>query len=73
MPQDAKEAKIKEHFGQFGEIETVTLKTDMATGRSRGFFGKKAGNAFLLGLASLFPTPASGSDDGYDPITNLIR
>ena len=37
MPQDAKEAKIKEHFGQLGEIETVTLKTDMATGRSRGF------------------------------------
>ena len=37
LPQDAKEAQIKEHFGQFGEIETVTLKTDMATGRSRGF------------------------------------
>ena len=37
LPQDAKEAQIKEHFGQFGEIETVTLKTNMATGRSRGF------------------------------------
>ena len=36
LPQDAKEAQIKEHFGQFGEIETVTLKTDMAT-RTRGF------------------------------------
>ena len=33
LPQDAKEAQIKEHFGQFGEIETVTLKTDMPTGR----------------------------------------
>ena len=33
LPIDAKEAQIKEHFGQFGEIKTV----DMATGRSRGF------------------------------------
>ena len=33
LPQDAKEAQIKEHFGQFGEIDTVTLKT----GPSRGF------------------------------------
>ena len=57
------------HFGQFGENETVTLKTDMAKGRSRGCFGR-AGSAFLVGLASLLPTPASGSDD---PITNLIR
>ena len=34
------DAQIKEHFadfGQFGEIETVTLKPDMATGCSRGF------------------------------------
>ena len=73
LPQDAKEAQIKEHFGPSGEIETVTLKTDTATGRSRGSFGKRAANAFLVGLASLLPTPASGSDDGYDPITNLIR
>ena len=31
FPEDATEAKIKEHFGQFGEIETVT------PGHSRGF------------------------------------
>ena len=31
LPQDAKEAQIKEHFGQFGEVETVTLITNMAT------------------------------------------
>ena len=31
FPEDATEAEIKEHFGQFGEIETVTF------GRSRGF------------------------------------
>jgi len=37
LPQDAKEADIKGHFGQYGEIESITLKTDMATGRSRGF------------------------------------
>ena len=35
MTKDAKEAQIKGHFGQFGEIDTVTLKTDMAS--SRGF------------------------------------
>ena len=164
LPQDAKEAQIKEHFGQFGEFETATLKTNTATGRSSkaelckntlleydktsedrtkvvddesDYFaadtdkwqsngsrlnkkyafdlagktfveagldiydpskdeklpeilesrktdqkyglrashslGKRAANAFLaLGLA-LLPTPASGQDDGYDPITNLIR
>ena len=33
--QDAKEDQIKEHFGQFGEFETATLKTDMATGRTK--------------------------------------
>merc|ERR1719326_994538 len=31
------EADIRGHFGQYGEIESITLKTDMATGRSRGF------------------------------------
>ena len=35
LPRYAKEAQIKEHFGQFGEIDKVTLKTDMAS--SRGF------------------------------------
>ena len=37
LPQDAKEADIRGHFGQYGEIESITLKTDMATRRSRGF------------------------------------
>jgi len=37
LPQDAKDTDIKEHFGQYGEIENVNLKTDAATGRSRGF------------------------------------
>ena len=37
FPQDTTEAQIKEHFGQFGEIQTVTLKTNMTTGRSTGF------------------------------------
>jgi len=46
LPQDAKDTDIKEHFGQYGEIESVNLKTDAATGRSRGFafvvFGTEA-------------------------------
>ena len=37
FPEDATEAQIKEHFGQFGEVETVTLITNMATGRSNSF------------------------------------
>ena len=37
LPQDAKDSDIKEHFGQFGEIDGVNLKTDPSTGRSRGF------------------------------------
>ena len=46
LPQDEKEAQLKEHFGQFGEIETVTLKTDMAIDRSwlhRLFLGRSRG------------------------------
>ena len=31
------EEELNEHFGQFGEIESVNLKTDPNTGRSRGF------------------------------------
>ena len=37
LPQDAKDDDIKGHFGQFGEIDSVNLKTDPSTGRSRGF------------------------------------
>jgi len=37
LPQDAKEADIRAHFSTFGEIESVMLKTDQHTGRSRGF------------------------------------
>jgi len=37
LPQDAKDDDIKEHFKQFGEIDSVNLKTDPSTGRSRGF------------------------------------
>ena len=33
-PQDAEKAQIKEHFSQFGEFETVTLKNDMATSKN---------------------------------------
>lgn len=37
LPQEAKDQDIKDHFGQYGEIEGVNLKTDPSTGRSRGF------------------------------------
>lgn len=37
LPQDAVDSDIREHFGQYGEIEGITLKTDPSTGRSRGF------------------------------------
>lgn len=29
--------ELREHFGKFGEIESVNVKTDPQTGRSRGF------------------------------------
>ena len=63
------------HFGQFGENETVTLKTDMATGCSSGMAKlarvmSRAGWASLAALAALLPGPVSASDD---PVTNLIR
>lgn len=35
LPQDAKDSDIKEHFGQFGEIDGVNLKTDPSTGGGR--------------------------------------
>ncbi|XP_040565067.1 RNA-binding protein squid isoform X2 [Lepeophtheirus salmonis] len=37
LPQDAKDCDIKEHFEGFGEIESINIKTDPQTGRSRGF------------------------------------
>lgn len=29
--------ELREHFGQFGDIESINVKTDPQTGRSRGF------------------------------------
>ena len=37
LPQDIKDTELKTHFEAFGEIETVNMKTDPTTGRSRGF------------------------------------
>lgn len=37
LPQDAKQDDISAHFQTFGEIDNINLKTDPATGRSRGF------------------------------------
>ncbi|XP_025828894.1 RNA-binding protein squid isoform X2 [Agrilus planipennis] len=31
------EKELREHFGQYGEIESINVKTDPNTGRSRGF------------------------------------
>jgi len=37
LAQDAVGSDVREYFSQFGEVENVNLKTDPATGRSRGF------------------------------------
>eukprot|EP00088_Acartia_fossae_P013128 TRINITY_DN1681_c0_g2_i1.p1 TRINITY_DN1681_c0_g2~~TRINITY_DN1681_c0_g2_i1.p1 ORF type:complete len:244 (-),score=112.92 TRINITY_DN1681_c0_g2_i1:200-931(-) len=37
LPQEANDADLKEYFASFGEIETLSLKTDPISGRSRGF------------------------------------
>lgn len=29
--------ELREHFGNYGEIESINVKTDPNTGRSRGF------------------------------------
>lgn len=29
--------ELRDHFAQFGEVESVSVKTDPSTGRSRGF------------------------------------
>ena len=34
---DTTETEIRELFGQYGEVDTVTLITDRETGRPRGF------------------------------------
>ena len=41
LPQDVSQEDLQEYFGSFGELESVKLKMDPMTGRSRGF-------AFLL-------------------------
>jgi len=37
LPQDATQEDISAHFATFGEIDNINLKTDPASGRSRGF------------------------------------
>jgi len=37
LPQDARQEDISAHFQTFGEIDNINIKTDPATGRSRGF------------------------------------
>lgn len=37
IPFSSTEEQIKAHFGSFGEIQSVKIITDRATGRSRGF------------------------------------
>ena len=37
LPQEAKDSDIKEYFESYGEIDTINLKMDPMTGRSRGF------------------------------------
>lgn len=34
---ETSDKELREHFGQFGEIESINVKTDPNTGRSRGF------------------------------------
>merc|ERR1719470_720520 len=37
LPQEANAICIREYFGSFGEVESINLKMDPVTGRSRGF------------------------------------
>ena len=37
LPYDTSEAQLQELFSQAGEVETVKVMRDMATGRARGF------------------------------------
>ena len=37
LPQEANAICIREYFGSFGEVESINLKLDPVTGRSRGF------------------------------------
>jgi len=37
LPQDAKEGEIRDYFNTYGDVHSITLKTDPSTGRSRGF------------------------------------
>ncbi|NEU35733.1 hypothetical protein GN156_34310, partial [bacterium LRH843] len=34
---ETSDKELRDHFGTFGEIESVNVKTDPNTGRSRGF------------------------------------
>ena len=45
LPFSATEDQVKEFFGQFGEITSVKVITDRATGRSRGFCFVEMDNA----------------------------
>ena len=49
LPQEAKDTDIKEYFSTFGEIDSVNLKMDPVTGRSRY---TKGGGDFILCFGS---------------------
>ena len=37
LPYDTGEAQLQDLFAQFGQVDSVRVMRDMATGRARGF------------------------------------
>jgi RNA recognition motif-containing protein len=44
LPYQTGEAELQELFGPFGQVESVTVMRDQATGRARGFAFVEMGN-----------------------------
>ena len=44
LPYDTGEAQLQDLFAQFGQVDSVRVMRDMATGRARGFAFVEMGN-----------------------------
>ena len=44
LPYDTEEAQLQDLFAQFGQVDSVRVMRDMATGRARGFAFVEMGN-----------------------------
>ena len=74
LPQEAKDSDIKEYFEAYGEIDSINLKMDPVTGRSRGFafIVFKTVEGIEAALQQTAHVVTVRTDSGPDPVRLII-